>query len=223
MPRMLDASDKAVSHGWGTSLNPGDSRTILDARGSYEGGELATVALFAKLPKSPIVGFRFKASAIIQFGSGGIMSEVELDYAHGTMLTIAGTAVRVNAFYESDGAPAAPVPIEFGACIVYGTRPSGPGSMPRKTMGKETIAALNSGLVVPIPAFASVVGATSSLGATSCKVNLYAGDGATLVGSLTLTAGGETLPIPADASFAQVANVNAIAGGDFNLYFGIST
>ena len=167
--------------GNGVILQPGQSATILDLRGSDESPELMTVALGFDVTgdgtSNPITDDIY-LQALIDWGAGGISQQARLDFQNGTNVRLVASNVRVKAVY-TPGADALTdrtgPQVTAYAAIAYGA-PSFRSSPARFTQ-RAALGAFGSSTAVAnldVPKFANAFGLVTDVSTFSIVVTARA-------------------------------------------------
>lgn len=149
-----------------------------------------------KIP--PVVG-------LIEWGTDGSTETAEFDFVNGTVISVAGSSVRVKARYEMPPAADHPVPAIVRAHIGYFPKPAAPA---QRTLGGLAVA--SASVVVSVPKFARFVRVLRApLVSTTLTLANEAGADVGVYGPSVDPV--LALPLPNDARTATLLNGGAVA------------
>jgi hypothetical protein len=97
----------------------------------------------------------FSVAAEIQFGVGGVVQQVEVDFRQGSAITVVANSIVVNALYPFGGVSGAVVPSDLVLRVSLSQMPAG-NAVPTRSY-RVTHPATTPIMVVPVPPFAKDV------------------------------------------------------------------
>jgi hypothetical protein len=201
----------ATQVGRSIEVRPGEApETVIRVQGPDQRTQMLTATMgIERLAGLPGTGAARLVTAILRWGAGGAQLTAELDWLHGTIVSVPGSYLEVLA--RHDGAPAA-APARVSATMGYGPRAGSGCACTFRTLDYGTLSGVPSSHVVPSWATSGVV-LFNAVGAAT--VDLKVVDDAN--GPMFTMAGvavGTEFPIPNGA-----ATVELTATGTVNASF----
>jgi hypothetical protein len=226
--RFMDG-DGQNRFGFSADVKPGnEAQGVRNQGAGDQDGQLVTLSLFRENKQKPAEVSDIFITAKISWGIGGASQSAEIDWNHGTMVTVPATSIAVVAQYDSpegpDDTPAPAPEVKLTSLVAYGTRPG--GTTPRLTRRFALAAAAAEAAIetFDVPAFASDVtwlvnGVPADLATIVLRVRTS--KAGIVLYSVNASALGRALPLPNSAELLELENTSAAAVSGV-LLFGIA-
>lgn len=224
-PLWSGAQGRTKNVGRDEVVAPGQNRTLVEILGDDSCALLLTGTLDGPRPDGPAFGALQvpRATAIIEWGNGGLQSQAEIDFIRGCTFSVGCSFLRIIGHNGEDAADADSGDERLGAFVSYLPRVGTPAFSPQLTIRTGPLVALAS-TTIAVPSFATDLWVYAVPVSVSLLIEFLDAVGTVLAATSTLfpVVPHVNTPLPNGARSVRFTATGGLAAADIQAIFRIS-